>query len=290
MTKDKGQTPNDQRLLAQQGETKRQQGQYEQAIAYFTEAIALNPDYAWAIAHRGETYGLMKRYAEALEDFNRAVELNPTAWNYAHRGAVYRKLYRYEEALGDFSQAIALEPNYAWAIAYRCQVYGLSYRYEDALEDFDRAITLNPKIIPAWPGERGLLLSYLGRYAEAIAGCESGVKQQPEDWVTHYTLAVVQAHWQGLNAAQFQIKKTRTLLTQTHQELSAGRLYRLGGLAALEGDTAKALAYLEKAIRLEDEPLELARRDLAWLDLRDHPQFQDLVVLDIDKKRALDIG
>jgi hypothetical protein len=54
-------------------------------------------------------------------------------------------------------------------------------------------------------------------------------------------------------------------------------LYRLGGLAALEGDRNQALSYLTDAILLENEPMELARRDLAWLDLRDDPRFVSLI-------------
>jgi tetratricopeptide (TPR) repeat protein len=275
------QNPEDTGAIAQRGEMYRQMEHFEAALADFDRAIELNPNYAWAIAHRGETYYQMKRYEEALDDFNRAIEVNPDyIWAIAHRGAIYRFMGKpyYEKAVADFTQAIDLKPDYAWAIAYRCQTYGLMNRYQEALVDFDRAIVLDKTIIPNWPGERGLLLSYLGQYAEAIACCEQGLQENPADYVTLYTLAVVKARWKGLVDAQAEIEKTRSALqTVMNRSTCAGGLYRIGGLAALEGDRDRALNCLQEAISLENEPLELARRDLAWLDLRDDPRFQSLI-------------
>ena len=151
-------------------------------------------------------------------------------------------------------------------------------RYPEALVDCDRAIALDRTIVPNWPGERGLLLSYLGRYAEVISCCEQGLQENPNDYVTLYTLAVVKARWKGLNEAKVEIDKTRaTLQAVVNKSTPAAALYRLGGLAALEGDRNQALSYFTEAILLENEPLELARRDLAWLDLRDDPRFVSLI-------------
>ena len=275
------QNPDDTRVIAQRGETYRQMEQFEKALGDFNRAIELNPNYAWAIARRGEIYVNMKRFREALSDFNRAIELNPDyTWAIAHRGATYRFLGKgyYNKALADFNRAIDLKPNYAWAIAYRCQIYTLMKRYEEALVDCDRAIALDKTIVPNWPGERGLLLSYLGRYAEVISCCEQGLQENPNDYVTLYTQAVVKARWKGLNEAKVEIDKTRAALQAVvNKSTPAGALYRLGGLAALEGDRNQALSYLTEAILLENEPLELARRDLAWLDLRDNPRFVSLI-------------
>ncbi len=253
-------------------------GYFEAALVNFNCAIDLNPHYAWAIAHRGETYRQMKRYEKALADFSRSLTLKPGhAWTLAHRGASHYKLKYYQDALADINQAIKLQPDYPWALVYRINLYIIMERYEEALIDFDRAIALDETIIPHWPGERGLLLSYLGRYSEAISSCEQGLQQNPKDYITLYTLAVIKTHLHGLVAAQVKIKTTRNILQAVaKQSRNAGVIYRLGGLAALEGDTEQALNHLQQAIALDNEPLELARRDLAWLNLRDYPRFQSL--------------
>src|SRR5260370_26496421 len=99
---------------------------------------------AWAFAHRGEIYRLMERYEEALADFDRAIALDEKyAGAFAHRGETYGLMRRYEEALADFDQAITLDEKVAWAIAGRGQIYQEMERYEEALAAFDRAIALD---------------------------------------------------------------------------------------------------------------------------------------------------
>ncbi|MFB2919722.1 tetratricopeptide repeat protein [Aerosakkonema funiforme] len=270
--------PKNAKSLAYRGETYRQMKCYQEALADFSRAIALKPNYAWALAHRGETYHLLKRYSEALADFNKAIEISPTYfWAIAHRAGSYHKLDRHFEALLDLDRAIELKPDYAWAIAYRSGFYTLMRRYEEALVNFDKALSLDETVIDHWHSERGLILTCLGRYAEAVECCEQGLKKNPDDYTILYTLAVAKASWIGLADAQPQIDKARVLLQGVvNSEVRAGVLYRLGGLAALEGQSDRAFNYLVEAISLENEPLELARHDLAWLELRQDPRFESL--------------
>ncbi len=279
MTKDKGQTPNDARGLAQEGETLRQQGQYEQAIANFTEAIALNPEYAWAIAHRGETYYQIGQYHKALIDFNRAVELDPNyIWAIAHRGVTYERLERYPETLADLNRVLELKPDYPWAIAYRCRAYEMMGRYEEALQQFDQAIALDETIIKDWVTERGLILSFMGRYSEAMVYYQRALQETPDNHLTLYCIAFTKTRWQGLAVAQEDINKAKVILHRMEKPNdSSAVLYELGGLAALEGQTEIALDYLEQAISLDYLPRRRALHDLAWLDLRADPRFQALI-------------
>ncbi|GAA6617474.1 tetratricopeptide repeat protein [Scytonema sp. NUACC26] len=194
--------PKDTKALLQQAETYRLTGQYSEALKDFNEVLKLIPNYVWAFAHRGETYKLMKRYVEALEDFNRAIELNPAyVWAIAHRGVTYRFLGKeyYEKALTDLTRAIELNPNYAWAFAYRCLIYELIGSYKEGLVDFDRAIALDQSLFNHWRSKRGLMLSYDKRYAEALECCEQALKENPNDYLALYCIAVVKVHWQGLS-------------------------------------------------------------------------------------------
>lgn len=267
--------------IAHRGEIYCSMKRYEEALTDFSRAIQINPNYVWAIAHRGETYRLMKHYLEAITDFNRAIELKQEQpWALAHRGATYRFMGKqyYELALADFSQAIELKPDYAWAFAYRCRVYDLMRCYEKALLDFDKAISLDKTLFKNWRSERGMLLSYCGRYAEAVADCQQVLQENPVDHFAWYNLAVFKERWHGSTNAQTEIEQARMVLqTVTNTEERGIIFYRLGGLAALDGKTEQALNYLQKAILLEAEAIEFAPHDLAWLDLRDNPRFQSLI-------------
>lgn len=273
------QNPDEARVIAQRGETCRLTGRYREALADFNQAIDLDPDYAWALAHRGETYHLLEQYEDALADFNRAVELAPDyVWAIAHRGVTYRRMKQYPQALVDLSRAIDLKPDYAWALLHRANIYVGLKQYETALTDVERITDLDPGIIPHWQGERGLLLNYLGRYAETIECCRQALQEDPADYIAWYSLAVAKACWQGRDEAQADIDQAQTVLRLAVNTDRRGLvLYRLGGLAALEGQVDQALEYLQEAIPLHPEPVELARHDPAWDDLRTDARFQILI-------------
>ncbi|MBP0020109.1 MAG: hypothetical protein J7647_21460 [Cyanobacteria bacterium SBLK] len=268
------------REIARQAEDYRLQKCYEQALIKFSQAIEIKPDYSWAIAHRGEVYRQMKCYEKSLVDFNRAIALKPSHfWTIAHRGATYFSLQDYPAALEDFDRAMALKNNYAWALMYRANCYVALKEYEIALSDLDRAIAIDNQIIPSWQGERGLLLSYMCRYAEAIECCQLGLRENPDDYVAWYTLAVAKVRWKDLTVAASDIAMTRKAL-QTALERdgrTGGILYRLAGLAALEKNEKLAFTFLREAVMLHEEPRELLRHDLAWLEWRDRPQFNSLL-------------
>lgn len=273
------QNPDNTWAIAHRGECYLHMKRYEKALADFNRAIELNPTYFWAIAHRGETYRHMKRFDAALAEFKWVIDLNPNyIWAIAHRGATYCQLKRFNKALADLTRAINLKPDYAWAIAYRVQVHVPMKHYEEALVDVDRAIALDKTIVNYWRGERGLLLNYLGRYRETIESCQQALHENPNDYIALYSLAVARTLSKGLAQAEIDIDKARGALQSVVNTEERGLLiYRLGGLAALEGKTTLALNYLQEAISLSDEPIELACHDPAWLNLRADRSFQSLI-------------
>jgi len=273
--------PKDIKALANRGETYRLMGDYQRALADFNQALELNPDYAWAIAHRGETHRLMGCHEEALADFTQAIGLKANyIWALAHRGIVYERLERYEEAITDLNEAIELEPNYAWALAYRCRAYEMMRHYEKAIVDFDRAIALDKTIIKDWVTERGLLLSFLRKYDEAIQYYEQALLDDPNNHFTLYCIAVAKTCWKGIAEAKEEIEQARMILQSSKvndPEARGSVLYELGGLAALENDHDQAWNFLQQAISLDYLPRRRALHDLAWIELHHISPFNSLI-------------
>jgi tetratricopeptide (TPR) repeat protein len=52
-------------------------GRLDEALADFSRAIALKPDYPGAYFNRGNTYADRKDYDQAIRDYTRAIELRP---------------------------------------------------------------------------------------------------------------------------------------------------------------------------------------------------------------------
>jgi len=169
-------------VLGRRGVTYGRMGRYEESLADFDRAIALDPDKAWYIASRGETYRQMGRNEEALADFDRAMGLDPDDASYiAGRGWTYRQMGRNEEALADFDRAMELKPDYAWAVASRGMTYRLIRRYEEALVDFNKAIELDPDY--AWAiDRRGVTCFLMKRYEEALADFERALELDPDNF------------------------------------------------------------------------------------------------------------
>lgn len=252
---------------------------YDAALADFTRAIELMPDVAAAIRRRGQVYWELKHYDEALEDLDRAIELMPDlAGAIGLRGQVYWELKYYNEALADFTRAIELKPNDSWVIGLRGQVHWDMNHLSEALADFDHAITLDQTLISSLCNDRGMVLSELGRYAEAIESYEQGLEKNLNRYGLLYNIAVAMARWQGLPNAQTHIDMARSALLSAMDTSARGSaLYGLSGLEALAGNIEQALNYLQQSIVLEEEAIRSARHDIAWLDLRTDKSFQMLV-------------
>ena len=81
--------------------------QHEQAIADFSQAIRLKPQYVEAYYNRGNACLDLKRYEQAISDYSEAIRLKPEfAAAYYQRGVIYDDLGDSEKALADFTEAI----------------------------------------------------------------------------------------------------------------------------------------------------------------------------------------
>lgn len=122
-------------------------GQYEEAIANYTEAIRLDPQNRRAYYGRGNAYAELGDYEEAVADYSQAIRLDPNQPGaYYSRGVVLSYQGQYEEAVADYREALVLSPTYAsaynnlaWTLAH-----DLDTDYEEALEYALRAVELDP--------------------------------------------------------------------------------------------------------------------------------------------------
>ena len=85
------------------------QGDYENAIKEYDEAIRLDPQFAIAYINRGSAYTDLEQYERAIEDYDEAIRLDPQADGaYWGRGWVYGHLGLQELAARDIAKAKSL--------------------------------------------------------------------------------------------------------------------------------------------------------------------------------------
>jgi tetratricopeptide (TPR) repeat protein len=137
------------------GKTEANAGDYDRAIAYYSEAIRLDPKNAIVFASRGFAYQKKGDYDRAITDYSEAIQLNPTyALVFNNRGNAYQNKGDYDRAIADYSEAIRPDPKNAIAFNNRGNAYGkkgwTTGDYDRAVADYSEAIRLDPQYASAF--------------------------------------------------------------------------------------------------------------------------------------------
>jgi adenylate cyclase len=156
------------------------------------EAIALDPNYAWAYYILGRAYmvdvwltsnkSLKDSIAKSRELAKKAIALDDSlAEAYALLGYLFTMTEQHDKAITLVEKAVALNPNSA-ELHYRLGK-GLVFagRYEEAISEYKKAIRLNPIPPNYYLYSLGISYAWTGQYEKAIKWCEKAVNQQPND-------------------------------------------------------------------------------------------------------------
>ena len=118
-------------------------GQEDKAIADFSEAIRLIPDFVYAFNNRGNVYYFKGQLDQAIKDFNEAIRLKPDlAEAFSNRGNVYRRKGQFDRAIKDYDKAIHLNPDDGQGFANRGLAFEKKGELNQAMRDFKKAYTL----------------------------------------------------------------------------------------------------------------------------------------------------
>jgi tetratricopeptide (TPR) repeat protein len=86
-------------------------GDFEKAIAEYTEGIELSRDYVALYTNRAQCYLLLERYADALEDCSTALRIDADCVKaHVRRAKAHAGMLLFDEALQDLDRAKALAP------------------------------------------------------------------------------------------------------------------------------------------------------------------------------------
>lgn len=131
------------RRLREEGTALLKQGEYQRAVARFTQSIDLDPNDALTYNERGVAYTYLDRDAEAIKDFSQVIKLNDQSYvAYRSRGSAYFRQGKLQEALDDLTRAIELNTKYARAYQARGDVYTKLGKPKEAQADYQTAKNL----------------------------------------------------------------------------------------------------------------------------------------------------
>lgn len=155
-------------------------GRYDQAIADYSKAIELKPDYAEAYNLRASAYGKNGLLDQAIADETQAIALKPGfAPFYYNRGLAYRFKGLYDQAIADYGKAIAFRPDYAEAYNNRAWAYHEKGEDGKGLPDAENAVALMPNAHSI--ETRAEIYEKLGLRDKAIADYRRVLELEPDE-------------------------------------------------------------------------------------------------------------
>jgi adenylate cyclase len=166
------------------------------------EAIALDPDYAWAYHTLGRSHSVdvwvgtskspKESIEKAIELMQKAIALDDTlAESHGHLGFLFSQTRQHAKAVAEAEKAIALNPNSAGAHFFAGKTLFFAGRAEESIPEYRIALRLNPIPPAIYSWSIGLSYAFTAQYEEAIAWCERAVRQEPNDLLARMIMTVV---------------------------------------------------------------------------------------------------
>jgi TolB-like protein/Tfp pilus assembly protein PilF len=281
---------------------------YQTAIAAFTEAIGLDPNYALAFAYRSialNTYAgtapgpaVRESFDKARADARNAIALTPDLAEGHLALAEYFEsgLLNFTRANEEYERALALAPGNAHVLRNSGMFAALTGRTEAGVAALRRAVVLDP-LNRDTRFDLGQAF-YFGRQNEkALGAFQDALALDPAD---PYTLANHGLAYYALGdferargsceskpdywASQWCLAVTyeklgrhadaETVLEKLKASMADADAYQYATIYAQWGNTPKALEWLDRAMRLRDAGLEFLKTDPLMDPLRKEPRFQ----------------
>ncbi len=287
-----------------------------QAIEFFGQAVAKDPNYALAYSGLAESFVLFPNYSAAAPRESmpkakaaalRAIELDDSlAESHVALGIYYSNFaWNLPEAEKEFRRAIELNPNYAPAYQqYGIEGLAMAGRFDEAIATAKRAVEIDP-VSPIIGADLANILTRARRFDDAIAQLDRVAALDPDFWVTYWYLGIARFGKKQYPEAVAAYRKAlasndnsfvKAMLTQSlvkvGQRAEAAKL-----LAELESESERrfvassSLALAYEALGQKDKAFGFLQKEVdarasrpmvfpylvIWDDFRDDPRFAELL-------------
>jgi tetratricopeptide (TPR) repeat protein len=240
--------------LVEQAYNRREANDIEGAIADYTEAIRLNPEYSIAYNNRGEARYRAGDLDGALSDYSEALRIDPDYPEaYSNRGSVRRAKQDHQAAISDYDEAIRLDPDHAAAYNNRGFEHAGLGDVERAISDYNEAVRLDPDFAVAFVN-RGNIREALGDYDGAIADFTAAIRSD-----NHYATA-----FNNRGNARQAMKDLVSAIADYTEAIRldpayADAFFNRALARASHGDTNGAISDIRRAQALNPDDAEFAR-------------------------------
>ena len=168
----------------------REQGDVDQAIEHYREAVALRPDYAEAHYNLGRLLAEKGQLDDAIVHYERAASINPAdAAAQNNLGVTLFGIGRADDAIAHYQKALEIRPDYAEASCNLANVLIAKGDFDGAIARYRTCLAVIPDQEEAQYNLASALLR-TGHTEEAIVEYQKVLQMHPESADTHANLGI----------------------------------------------------------------------------------------------------
>ncbi|MDJ0797266.1 MAG: tetratricopeptide repeat protein [Calothrix sp. MO_167.B12] len=184
------------------------QGNYEGAIAKFTQSIQLHSHFAQAYSNRCLSYLQLQDYQNAVSDCTQAIEISPKNTEaYLNRGLAYYRQGNYQAAIADNDRVITIQPQDFRAYYNRGVANAYLGNHHQAIKDYNLALSRDRQIpnhlIAEIYNDRGLVYLELTDLKTAIGDFNQAINLDGNNYRIYFNRGCAHAqtrnYWGAIN-------------------------------------------------------------------------------------------
>jgi tetratricopeptide (TPR) repeat protein len=286
--------PSNREIPAALGQIARRQGNWDKAVAYYQQALALDPRNVELLTEAADNLDDLRRFDAALKLYDRALEIRPNDVDVlASKAGIYQAQGNLVEAANCLAGVNALTPSYE-AVAQKVDQLVFERKFREAVQlletrfaQFEFGSELEVGIFQEFLASSRL---FAGDFPGAKASAEEArnilevlCKNQPDNDFPAIHLARTYAILGEKDLAYKEAKRVLDLLQKDAARRPGGE-ENVASIEASFGDNARAISILGRLLQIPYQsslyatPLTpaLLRLDPAWDALRSDPTFQKL--------------
>ena len=243
----------------EQGNALSQKGDWDGAIADFTQVLAIDPQSSAAYGDRGAARQSKGDLDGAVKDYTQALAIDPQmAAAYEGRGNAKAARNDLDGAIADYTQAVEIDPLMAAAYDSRGNAKTAKDDLDGAIADYTQAITIDPNLASAY-SDRGFARQANGNLDGAISDYTQALALKPNTAVAYYNRGLARQSQGNLDAAIVDYDRALAFDPKL-----AGAYYNRGNAKNANHDLDGAIADYTQAVALNPKiALAYCNRGLA---------------------------
>jgi Zn-dependent protease with chaperone function/predicted negative regulator of RcsB-dependent stress response len=127
------------------GEEHLKKGEFDQAIASYTSALRIKPDYLEALSGRGDAYYYQGEFDLAIADYTELLKFEPNDYDaFNTLGVIHYSKGDLDQAIASFTTALKIKPDYISALDNRAAIYAKIGDNSRAIADWEAVLRIDP--------------------------------------------------------------------------------------------------------------------------------------------------